>query len=362
MTHIGPDRSRAMPRTNPDADQHAAAHVTPFSFPSAAWLLLGLLMLTFLEFRAVSLIQGQHLTDQIDAAQGILSGHPAWRIYQSRLLGPLLAEGLAHATHHPFASAYSLLTRALLLLSNAVCYGLFLRMAGSRRLAWGYTLAYATLFVALQDIKWLYLWDYVDLTTLLCFAFLVFTRPNLRLLSLLFVVELLNREAASFIGFWMMMEGVSVFQTGGRKRLTLNPLPLLLGGGLIAAGAVWTHWIRNRLCIAPTRPEPTNPLLGDQLWQVHSNVVSAHHFLGSGSGAFVIAIGTLVALLVQPSAVPAEKKVKIGVLLGLMLLSILLFGEIKETRVCFEFVPFGLFLFHFFSRRPSTVSEQGHEA
>lgn len=357
MTNINPDGSRTMLRTNPDADPHAAAQATPFSFPSAVWLLLGMIALTFLEFRAVSLIQGQHLTDQINEARGILSGHPTWRIYQSRLLGPLLAEGLVRGAHRSFASAYSLVARGFLLLTNAVCYGLFFRLERRRR-AWGYTLAYAGLFVVLQDVRWLYLWDYIDLLTMLCFAFLVFTRPNFLLLSLLFLVELLNREAAAFIGLWMIMEAVRVSPTNERKRLTISPLPLLLGGGLIAVEVVWTHWIRNRLCIAPLRTAPVLPLVGDQLWQVQSNIASLHHPFSSGAMVFLIVVGALAALLVLPSALPAEKKVKIGVLLGLMLVSIWLFAEIKEVRVSFEFVPFGLFLFYNLRRRPSVVPSQ----
>ncbi len=56
--------------------------------------LLGLLILTFLEFRVVWLIQSDRL--------------PAQRI-----------GALAHLTHRPFAACYALVCRALLLLANA---------------------------------------------------------------------------------------------------------------------------------------------------------------------------------------------------------------------------------------------------
>lgn len=318
-----------------------------------------MIALHFLEFRAVALIQGMHVSAQKSAAQGVLSGHPPWHLYQSRLLGPVLVGGLAHVTHHPFGSAYYVVTRCLLLLANALCYGLFLRLTQSRRLAWSYTLAYAGLFVVLQDTTWLYLWDYVDLVTLLGFAYLVFKRSNLALLSLLFVVELLNREAAGFIGLWIMLEAVRIPTGGTPKRMTIRPLPLFVGGGLIAAGTVWTHWIRNRLFIAQTEPPAIGPTLGDQLWQWNGNFSALHHVFGSGSGVAVIVVAVLVALLFWPSALPMEKKAKVGVLLGLMLVSILLFAQINETRVWFEFIPFGLFLYYFSSEPHSSSERQG---
>jgi len=342
-----------MEPTKHGPDDSTTTQAACSSFSSAAWLLLGMAALTFLEFRAVALIQGQHITEQVSAAQGVLSGHPPWRLYQSRLLGPLLAGGLAHITHRPFALAYNVVTRSLLLLSNAVCYGLFFRLGRNRRLAWGYTLAYAGLFVVLQDIKWLYLWDYVDLVVMLCFAFLVFTRTNLALLSVLFLGELLNREAATFIGLWIMLTAVRMPIGQGAKRIQISPVPLLVGGGLIVAGAAWTQWIRQQLFIAQTMGPGKSLVLGDQAWQAHTNFLAVHHLFGNGLGIFVIVVGALVALLVQPSVLPAEKKVKIGILLGLMLVSILLFALIDETRVWFEFVPFGLFLFYNLSNRPS---------
>jgi len=362
VTDINPNTPAMMLSMEPtkhgldDSTTTQAARVT---FSSVAWLLLGMIALTFLEFRAVALIQGQHITEQVSAAQGVLSGHPPWRLYQSRLLGPLLVGGLAHITHHPFALAYNVVTRALLLLSNAVCYGLFLRLGHNRRLAWGYTLAYAGLFVVLQDIKWLYLWDYVDLVTVLCFAFLVFTRANLALLSLLFVVELLNREAATFIGLWIMLAAVHIPARGEAKRIQISPMLLLVGGSLIAAGALWTHWIRDRWFIAQTEPAASSLVLGDQLWQMPFNLLALHHPLSSGAGVSIIVVAALVALLAWPSVMPAGQKAKVGVLLGLMLLSILLFAQITETRVWFEFVPFGLFLFYNSDAQTGRMRDEG---
>ena len=346
-------------QTKLGSEDGPASQAARFSFSSAAWLLLGMIALNFLEFRAVALIQGVHIKDQMSAAQGVLAGHPPWRLYQSRLLGPMLAGGLAHVTHHPFASAYNVVTRSLLLLANAVCYGMFYFLGRNRRLAWGYTLAYAGLFVVLQDTKWLYLWDYVDLVTLLCFAYLVFTRTNLVLLSALFLVELLNREAATFIGLWIMMQAVRIPARDGVKRLTFSPVPLLVGGGLIAGGVLWTHWIRNRLFIAQTQHAREIYVLGDQLWKAPSNLAALFHPFAAGTLVALIGVSVLVALLAQPGALPGEKKVKVAVLLAVMLVSVFLFALISETRVWFEFVPFGLFLFYHAGKQRSGPPRQG---
>lgn len=344
-----------MPRTsqaNPEPGTGSALPPTRFSFASAAWLLLGMSALTFVEFRAVLLIQGAHLAEQVQVAQGCLSGHPSLRAYQSRLLGPLLVGGLARAARLPFALAYSVVAGSLLLLSNAVCYRLFYLLGRSRRHAWGYALAYAGLFVALQDTEWLYLWDYVDWVTMLCFAFLVFTRPNLVLLAALFVVELLNREAAAFIGLWIMLEAARVPAGGKARRITISAARLLVGGSLIAAGALWTGWIRSRLFVAQTQPPSSNLVLGDQMWQASRNLSALLDPLGGGAGVAIVVMGALAVLLARPSVMAAQKKAKVGVLLGTMAACTLLFALINETRVWFDFAPFGLFLYYHLQAQP----------
>ena len=130
----------------------------------AVFFLVGL---SIVEFRVIYLLHFGMLQRHLDAATGILSGHPEWVTFQSRLLGPEIAQAVAHLTHLSFSMSFRAVGAVAILTSNVVCYRLFRRVSGSPRKAITYTALYAFFVLLFQDDNWLTLWDAIDLTTML---------------------------------------------------------------------------------------------------------------------------------------------------------------------------------------------------
>ena len=121
--------------------------VTALPSPTRApvFLVLSVLVLSLLEFRALDLIGGRNLPAEVEAAAGIVAGHPYWKAYQNRLLGPLAVEGITRLTGWPAAGVYLGVGGALWCAANAGAAFLLRRAPAG---GWGYAAAYAGLFVA----------------------------------------------------------------------------------------------------------------------------------------------------------------------------------------------------------------------
>jgi len=51
-------------------------------------------VVALVQFRILAFVFGPQYTRCIEAAQGVLRGEPHWRVYQNRLLGPWLVQGV----------------------------------------------------------------------------------------------------------------------------------------------------------------------------------------------------------------------------------------------------------------------------
>jgi hypothetical protein len=130
----------------------------------------------------------------ISASQGVLSGHPPWRAFQARLLGPLAfaafetcidwGRSISQPAYSAFERIFSLpdtrdlaklngFVSIMILIKDLVCFGLLLRYSGSLVKAAGGTVLGAILFVLLSHY-WLYTWDLFELIFFTSLAFMMF--------------------------------------------------------------------------------------------------------------------------------------------------------------------------------------------
>ena len=328
-----------------------AQRVTPSasSVRSPVFFLLCVVALSLLEFRAVDLIQGRNLSAEVNAAAGVLTGHPYWKAYQNRLLGPAVVGWTARRTGRPPASVYQGFCFGLLCVANAVGGTLFRCLHGSSRPAWGYVITYAGLFVAWQDPEWLYLWDYVDLVTMLWFAWAVVAGGwSAWQFALLFLVELANRESAQFIALWLVLDALLPAAGPGGRRGKWVDLPRLgLGLGLGLAGAGWTHFIRNALCVRETGVLPRKEIveLADGqffMGRVTLDLLRAPWNLNAAAlGVLLAALGFL---LWRTRRSLGRRAWKVAALLGTMVAANLGLSFIYELRVWFALLPFAVCL------------------
>ena len=311
--------------------------------------LLCVLALSLLEFRSVDLVQGRNLPAEIEVAAGVRSGHPYWKAYQNRLLGPVAVGWITRLTGQPSSSVYQGLCFGLLCLANGVAGIIFRQVPGSPTSAWGYTAVYAGLFVAFQDPEWLYLWDFVDLVTMLLFAWAVALAnwPVWRYV-VLFVVELANREAAQFIALWLVLDAfLPEPGPGGHRGKWVDWSRLGLGAGLGMIGMAWTHYIRNALCVGETGLVPRREIIEFADGQFFMGRVTLD-LLRDPWNLNAAVVGLLLAalgfLLWQTRRSLGQRAWKIAALLAAMVAANLGLAFIYELRVWFALLPFAVCL------------------
>ncbi len=312
--------------------------------------LLCVVGLSLLEFRAVDLVQGRNLPAEVDAAAGVLTGHPYWKAYQNRLLGPAAVGWTAHLTGWPPGGVYQGFCFLLLCAANAVGGFLFRCSHGPPGTAWGYVVAYAGLFVAFQDPEWLYLWDYIDLVTMLLFAWAVIMGGWTAWQFVgLFLVELANRESAQFIALWLVLDSLGPVGASSTHRLNrwVNLPRLGLGLGLGIAGTGWTHFIRDALCVGETglvpRKEITEFADGQFfMGRVTLDLLRDPWNLSAGTpGALLVVLGFLLWQTRRPLG---RRAWKVAALLAALVTANLCLSFIYELRVWFALLPFAVCL------------------
>ena len=316
---------------------------------SPIFFLLCVVALSLLEFRAIDLIQGRNFLAEVETVAGVLSGHPYWKAYQNRLLGPEIVEWTTRLTGWPSASVYRGFCFTLLCGANAVSGWLFQRPQELPRVAWEYVIAYTGLFVAFQDPEWLYIWDYIDLITMLLFAWAVIMGGwNPWQLALLFLVELVNRESAEFIALWLVLDSLlSKVGSSDRRGKWIHLPRFALGLGLGVTGAGWTHFIRNALCVGETGVLPRKEISefsGGQFFmgRVTLDLLREPWNLAAAAlGTLLVALGFLL-WQTRPSL--GARAWKITTLLAMLVMANLCLSFIYELRVWFVLLPFAVCL------------------
>ena len=322
--------------------------VSPSPNPGVLFLLC-VAVLSVLEFRALDVIQGRNLPAEVAVAAGVESGHPYWKAYQNRLLGPEMVGWTSRLTGLPAAAVYQGFCFGLLCAANAVGGCLFRHSRGLPGPAWGYVVASAGLFVAFQDPEWLYLWDYVDLITMLLFAWAVVMGGwRAWQFGLLFLVELANREAAQFIALWLVLDALRPDAGSGGHPARWVDLPRLgLGVVLGVVGTGWTHFVRNALCAGETGVVPRKEIVEFADGQFFMGQVTLDllrdpwNLVAGALGTLLVALGFLL-WQARRSLGPCAWKV--AVLLTALVAANLCFSFIYELRVWFNLLPFAVCL------------------
>lgn len=330
------------------------------SVRAIVFALLCAIAVTVLEFKAVDTTERSRVG--VMNVQGILSGRPFVKTYQSRVLGPRIVGKFSRVSGRSLEWSLQVFCIAVLLLTNVTAIFLFVRESGSWETGALYTGAYALLFAGLQQPNWLPVWDYLDLLIMLVFAWAVVTRAPLRVLIPLFLIELLNRETALFIPLWIIIDSLNVSRARGRAAFRIDAVwNLLAGVGLIAGGVAWTHFARNWHFVKATFAMPPQvQIVGDQTWML----ALTPYIIAMADRADVIAMTAIVIwsvfLIVRGWRSENEQRRKESLLLAALVLANFMFGRITETRIWFAVSPFLLWMT--FVGLPRAASPDEHRA
>lgn len=249
---------------------------------AARWAPALVALVALLQYRVTILIHGPHLGQLVEASRGVTLGHPHWRVYQGRVLGPFALDVVHRATGIDLEVVFVLFLAAAALAFNAFVYLLARRFTGDAKVGL-ITMGAASLgFVLLLDRAWLFPWDLLDLLVFTAFGYAVASRRGDAYFLALFVPGILNREAAVFMGVWMVLDGLlrrsaagaGAAEQGGAKRV-------ILGGGMVAVGLAVVEGLRRWLFVSAAAVEagmaqvPLGPLGFNRAWHNLTEVVGA---------------------------------------------------------------------------------------
>lgn len=269
---------------------------------------------------------------------GILSGTPDWLAYQNRLLAPYLVF-LISLTGVSQVTALKIFVLIAIIAQSFLLYGLLRGMKVSSGRVVLAVLSYSFLFLFVQGYS-LYPWDFIDILLFTLAAWGVLTRRSFVFFLILFVIAILNRESALFIGLLIALDAFEI-DTAARKFILRSKTRLILGLGLTLAGFLYINAVREFLFIS--QPNGAMDVKHDSLGN-HFNLfknLSTLFVDNLRTFDFMNSIFLLGSLGYVLSFIKREWKAV--ALYSIIMLSILTFGVINESRLYGILLPFLIF-------------------
>lgn len=284
-----------------------------------------------------------------DSTFRVLAGKPDWLAYQNRLLAPFLVSIIASFGISQ-VSALKIFVLFMVVGQNVLLFLLFSTSKEASRNAIFAVLAYTILFLFVQEYR-LYPWDYADIFLFTFFVWGVFERKSLLFFVLLFFVAILNRESALFISLYMALDA---FEIDG-KLILKSKTKLITGIALTIAGILFVIAIREFLFISQPGGfnDSKHELIGN-----HFNLLKNLNALFVGNIASFQILNSLFLLGSMGYVLTFLKhKWKAVFIYLVLLLNILIFGVVNESRLYGILLPFLIFfLFDFGDSKAETTS------
>lgn len=313
-------------------------------------------LIGFLEYRCISFMQEHNFEEIVKVNYGPLVGRPFWRVFQNRLLSLYILKWLSVSTGISFTAATKLFNLFATIGINIIAYWVFFNLSRNKTIALRYMIYVATLFLVLQDYKWLLAWDYTDVMFFLLFAYGIFLKKQYRFFVILYIFALLNRESALFIAAWLIIDSISFRNENNTSHFRVSGVDvqkLLVSGVLLISGIIYTKLIRDLLFIKSSEAhvgyDLANKTFGNMIrfsrnfddfflniFRFQRDIVSDLFLV------FIISLFWLNREKLSPFVI------KFAVLIFGMVLSIFLFGLINETRLWLTLIPMIAALHYYF--------------
>lgn len=297
------------------------------------------IMLAILTMDKVIELHATNFQELVDASFGVLNGKPHWIAYQNRLLGPALVyllhiEGLSPMTALKTFFFIGFIVTVILnfyllkkiLLSNSLTLLLIVTLCFS--------------FIALQH-KWLYPWDIVSLFLFSNFCFFAIKNYPTHFFIVLYALALFNRESAYFIILFLLIKNVIDYKFSALlERSTYYYTVLFI------LGYIYTGWIRRTLFIAKMDGQADEHIKfqGNHIYfQKNIEDIIGHDWFSSIGYYKLLLLGCFILIVVNFFNSTVKNRWAIILLFILIILSILHFGLVFETRIYIELIPFLIF-------------------
>jgi hypothetical protein len=286
-------------------------------------------------------------TASTNVAFGVVTGHPSWREFQSRVLAPYIVLGISRITHN-FLSAHFAFGIVAMTVGGYLSWQLGLRGGGDLKSAVISFLALQFGFCYLFSPPWLYAWDYLGVLIFLVFILMIVDQKSWVWFTGLFIIAILNRESGEFIALWMVLDpfAKALFsgKRAGEQRIMYWRMAIA-GFCCLISGVVIVEFLRVHLMIQEMGvPGIVGHRTGFVFLQMRTNfgeIARALRHIRNGFEAPMLLFPLAVAYYAVRLAIRNPRQ-----WLGLSLVSlanlgaIFVVGIVLESRVYLELLPF----------------------
>jgi hypothetical protein len=322
-------------------------HSKPVSYILLAVVVL---FLTMAQFKSIVNNFDSHLGPQIEAAQGVVDGLPHWRLYQSRVLGPYMVHAVKGIIGWSFQQAYAFMMLVWLAIFFTVLIAVALSLWHSPFIAIAIAASAAFLNTTFMQGLWLYPWDYIDLTIFTLMTWAILQNKPLKIIALIIVVEIFNREAATIIAGWLALDALLEMLLK-RKNATTDQVKsakqqLLVGLTLVIISQGTVETLRSTLLVREVGPEifsdvkETGPHFELQFWMNLSSLAAVMRSFTNMMLAYNIIFIAIPIICVIGIRSASRELSRISLLFLILWAFTFTFGLIYETRVWLVFVPY----------------------
>jgi len=258
------------------------------------------------------------------AARGVLDRTPISPSWQQRLLGPLAVRALERLTGDG-AVALVVFLAALLVMANLLLFAIARRRGASLKSSVLVVVCFA-LASLLIVYKLEYPWDAIDVIVFLVFGHLAATGAPALYATPLVVLGVFNHETVLYVPLWYLLGPLD--RNEARRPVAFGAISFG-----VAAGAIWAQ--RRALYLGrPDLPgqvfEEALPLIDNHFHVLHNLRALFLSNWVAGRGWISVGLLAVVALLVRAVARPAQRRAAVWTLL--VLVTIVCFGYVNETR------------------------------
>ena len=315
-------------------------------------LVVGLLaaLCAVAQFRLIAMMFQVWYGRAAEAANGVVIGMPHWRSYQSRILGPYMAEAFSKL-FPSYLSAHVFVSIGALTIAGFFAWRLGRTLANHLM---GAALSFTTfhiLFAFCLTLPWIYIWDYLSVAIFSAFVLFVIRERSWRWFAGLFAIAIFNRENALFIALWMIIDPVVRHVLGRRKLITMQPVDrsmIAAGVFCVASGLALTEFLRRALLVREVgyelfrdAPETHFSMVQLQLFNNFGSLIHALTTLDYNMQFVIVAmVLMMVGAAVYMACVDPLRWAGLGLVQLTIVFAILLVGVLPETRLYVELIPF----------------------
>ena len=271
---------------------------------------------------------------------GVTTGHPNWKMWQSRVLGPYFIKALTFGSLD-YVKAHILFQIITVAIAAFLCWRLGKKHGGSDQSALLALTIFVMCFALVLRPPWLYSWDFIDIIVFILFIDFVMSGKSLPWFIGLFAIAIWNRESALLIALWLILDPLVRFFYQRRYKLHSNPLDwqrMLAGAICIATGLVTVELLnRNLLVEAYVSEDSYRILLPQNIDDLKSSLTHFNRYFDIVVPAFLATVIALGACAVRRD--PQRYLALYLVMLSYMALLFVL-GVLMETRVYLALIPF----------------------